>query len=77
MASTRRQMHLGVFWLGTGNHSAGWRHEGAWQSNSSWPLVVAGAQIAERGKFDLFFISDSLVMDPGDHPSFVSRFEPF
>jgi len=76
MASTRRQMHLGVFWLGTGNHSAGWRHEGAWQSNSSWPLVVAGAQIAERGKFDLFFISDSLVMDPGDHPSFVSRFEP-
>lgn len=32
--------------------------------------------MAERGKFDLFFISDSLVMDPGDHPSFVSRFEP-
>jgi hypothetical protein len=31
--------------------------------------VAAGVQIAERGKFDLFFISDSLVMDPGDHPS--------
>ena len=69
-------MHLGVFWLGAGNHSAGWRYEGAWSSNSSWPLVAAGAQIAERGKFDLFFISDSLVMDPGDHPAFVSRFEP-
>ena len=76
MSPAKRQMHLGVFWLGTGNHSAGWRHDGAWQSNSSWPLVAAGAQIAERGKFDLFFISDSLVMDPGDHPSFVSRFEP-
>ena len=24
-----RQMHLGVFVLGTGNHMAGWRHEGA------------------------------------------------
>jgi FMN-dependent oxidoreductase (nitrilotriacetate monooxygenase family) len=69
-------MHLGVFWLGTGNHSAGWRYEGAGTSNCNWPLVAAGAQTAERGKFDLFFISDSLVMDPGDHPSFVSRFEP-
>ena len=28
------------------------------------------------GKFDLFFISDGLAMDPGDHPSFVNRFEP-
>jgi len=76
MAPLKRQMHLGVFWLGTGNHTAGWRYEGAATSNSNWPLVAAGAQTAERGKFDLFFISDSLVMDPGDHPSFVSRFEP-
>jgi FMN-dependent oxidoreductase (nitrilotriacetate monooxygenase family) len=76
MAASKRHMHLGVFWLGTGNHSAGWRFEGAATSNCSWPLVAAGAQTAERGKFDLFFISDSLVMDPGDHPSFVSRFEP-
>ncbi|MGA7232742.1 MAG: NtaA/DmoA family FMN-dependent monooxygenase [Xanthobacteraceae bacterium] len=72
----KRQMHLGVFWLGTGNHTAGWRYEGAATSNNSWPLVVAGAQTAEYGKLDLFFISDSVVMDPGDHPSFVSRFEP-
>jgi N-acetyl-S-(2-succino)cysteine monooxygenase len=76
MAPFKRQMHLGVFWLGTGNHTAGWRCEGAATSNNSWPVVAAGAQTAERGKFDLFFISDSLVMDPGDHPSFVSRFEP-
>jgi FMN-dependent oxidoreductase (nitrilotriacetate monooxygenase family) len=39
-------------------------------------VLQAIAQIAERGKFDLFFISDSLAMDPGDHPSFISRFEP-
>ncbi len=76
LAPSKRQMHLGVFWIGAGNHSAGWRYEGAWASNSSWPLVAAGAQIAERGKFDLFFISNSLLMDPGDHPSFVTRFEP-
>ena len=38
--------------------------------------AVAGARAAERGKFDLFFISDGLVFDPGDHPSFITRFEP-
>ncbi len=29
MSDRKRQMHLGVFVLGTGNHSAGWRYEGA------------------------------------------------
>jgi hypothetical protein len=29
-----RQMHLGVFVLGTGDHSAGWRYEGAAVSNN-------------------------------------------
>src|SRR5215471_10922215 len=73
---SNRQMHLGVFVLGTGNHSAGWRWEGAYATSCSLPVMASIARIAERGKFDLFFISDSVVMDPGDHPSFVNRFEP-
>ena len=76
MPRPQRQMHLGVFVLGTGNHSAGWRYPGAMTTGCSFPVMVSIARIAERGKFDLFFISDSLAMDPGDHPSFVSRFEP-
>ncbi len=76
MAAGKRQMHLGLFVLGTGNHSAGWRWEGATTSNCSWPVLQQIARIAERGKFDLFFVSDGLAMDTGDHPSFVSRFEP-
>jgi N-acetyl-S-(2-succino)cysteine monooxygenase len=76
MSAAKRQMHLGVFVLGTGNHSAGWRCQGATTSSCSWPVMQSIARIAERGKFDLFFISDSLAMDAGDHPSFVSRFEP-
>ena len=76
MPGAKRQMHLGVFVLGSGNHSAGWRYQGAAASNCSWPVLHSIARIAERGKFDLFFISDGLAMDPGDHPSFVSRFEP-
>ncbi len=33
-------------------------------------------KIAERGKFDLFFLADSLVSAPNDHPSMQSRLEP-
>src|ERR1700750_2826531 len=76
LSAATRQMHLGVFVLGTGNHSAGWRWEGATTSNASWPVMLEIAQIAERGKFDLFFIPAAVVMEPGDHPSFVCRFEP-
>ena len=76
MRGPTRQMHLGVFVLGTGNHSAGWRYEGAAVSNYDLSVTTEIARIAERGKFDLLFISDGLVMDPGDHPSFLCRFEP-
>jgi FMN-dependent oxidoreductase (nitrilotriacetate monooxygenase family) len=74
--SGKGQMHMGVFVLGTGNHSAGWRSEGAATSHIELPVMQEIARIAERGKFDLLFISDSMVMDPGDHPSFLCRFEP-
>jgi FMN-dependent oxidoreductase (nitrilotriacetate monooxygenase family) len=76
MPTSKRQMHLGVFVLGTGNHSAGWRYEGAETSNSSVKALQSIAQIAERGKFDLFFVSDGVMMDLTDHPSFQTRFEP-
>ncbi len=71
-----RQMHMGVFVLGTGNHQAGWRYEGAATSHMELPVIQEIARIAERGKFDLVFISNSMVMDPTDHPSFLCRFEP-
>ena len=76
MPRRKRQMHLAVFWLGTGNHIAGWRMAGAFDTNCSWPVTEAGARIAERGRFDLFFIADSLVSAPNDHPSMQTRLEP-
>lgn len=76
MTAAARQMHLGVFVLGTGNHSARWLYEGAFASHMELPVMQAIARIAERGKFDLLFISDSMAMDPTDHPSFMCRFEP-
>jgi FMN-dependent oxidoreductase (nitrilotriacetate monooxygenase family) len=76
MSAAKRQMHLGVFVLGTGNHSAGWRYEGAATSNNRLSVIQEIGRTAERGKFDLLFVSDGLSMDPGDHPSFLCRFEP-
>jgi N-acetyl-S-(2-succino)cysteine monooxygenase len=76
MSATSRQMHMGVFVLGTGNHTAGWRYEGAATSHIQLPVIQEIARIAERGKFDLLFISDAMVMDPTDHPSFMCRLEP-
>jgi FMN-dependent oxidoreductase (nitrilotriacetate monooxygenase family) len=76
MATARREMHFGVFVLGTGNHSAGWRYDGAATSNNELSVIQEIARQAERGKFDLVFVSDGLAMDPGDHPSFMCRFEP-
>ena len=70
MSAAKRQMHLGVFVLGTGNHSAGWRYEGAATSHMELPVMQEIARIAERGKFDLLFISDSMVMEP-ERPSVV------
>ncbi|MFZ2140621.1 MAG: NtaA/DmoA family FMN-dependent monooxygenase, partial [Xanthobacteraceae bacterium] len=74
--ANQRQMHLAVFWLGTGNHSAGWRMPNANFSNSEWSFVETGAQMAERGKFDLFFVGDAVTMQLDLHPSFITRFEP-
>src|SRR5204863_6192570 len=76
MSPKRREMHFGVFVLGTGNHSAGWRYDGAATSNNDLSVIQEIARHAERGKLDLVFVSDGLVMDPGDHPSFLCRFEP-
>ncbi|WP_249681536.1 LLM class flavin-dependent oxidoreductase [Roseococcus pinisoli] len=75
-SAPRRQMHLGVFVMGTGNHPAGWRLPGAGRSNQDLGLLKGIARTAERGKFDLLFVADGLALSLSDHPSYVARFEP-
>jgi FMN-dependent oxidoreductase (nitrilotriacetate monooxygenase family) len=72
----KRQMHLGLFLQGTGVHPAGWRMPGAYDSFQDIGVVQSIARIAERGKFDMIFMSDHLHADPRAHPSFIVRFEP-
>jgi FMN-dependent oxidoreductase (nitrilotriacetate monooxygenase family) len=71
-----RQMHLGLFLLGTGSHVAGWRAPGAIDSFQDIDAMVEVAQIAERGLFDFIFMGDNLYADPAAHPSYTVRFEP-
>jgi FMN-dependent oxidoreductase (nitrilotriacetate monooxygenase family) len=72
----KRQMHLGLFILGTGSHIAGWRHPGAMTNFQDLAEVQEIARIAERGLFDLIFMGDNLYADPGSHPSYTLRLEP-
>jgi FMN-dependent oxidoreductase (nitrilotriacetate monooxygenase family) len=71
-----RQMHLGLFLLGTGSHIAGWRYPGACDSFQDLAAMQEVARIAERGRFDLIFLGDNLYADAQAHPSYTARFEP-
>lgn len=72
----KRQMHLGLFLLGTGSHIAGWRYPGAHRSFQDLAAIQQVAAAAERAKFDMIFIGDNLVGDPTAHPSYTLRLEP-
>ena len=71
-----RQMHLGLFILGTGSHIAGWRWPGAVTDFSDLAAIQQIARTAERGRFDLIFMGDNLYADPDSHPSYTLRLEP-
>lgn len=71
-----RELHFGVFVLGTGNHIAGWRHPGAFDTFQTLDVTLEIARIAERGKFDLIFFGDGLTLQKNSHPSFMVRPDP-
>jgi FMN-dependent oxidoreductase (nitrilotriacetate monooxygenase family) len=72
----KRQMHLGLFILGTGSHVAGWRYPGAVDSFQDFAAIQQIGRTAERGKFDLIFMGDNLYADAAAHPSYTLRLEP-
>jgi FMN-dependent oxidoreductase (nitrilotriacetate monooxygenase family) len=56
-----RQLRLGAFVMATGHHIAAWRHPGA-DANAGHSLehYQHVARTAERGKFDMLFLADSV-----------------
>src|SRR5215510_27088 len=74
--NSTRQMHLGVYAVGTGNHVSGWRYPGASTSSEDFAIFKTIADSCERGKLDFLFVGDSLAFVPDQHPGQMLRFEP-
>lgn len=73
----KRQMKLGVFLTGVGHHVAAWRHPDAPAGgNLNIHFYKRLAQTAERGKFDLIFLADTLIVTEKSHTAELARFEP-
>lgn len=71
-----RQMSLGVFVLGTGNHISGWRLPGAYKSGEDFSALLEITKIAENAKLDFVFFADSLQVELDGHPGYIVRLEP-
>lgn len=73
----KRQIRLSAYLVGTGIHVASWRLPEA-KRNASIDLEFYKklVQTAERGKFDIAFIADSLAVNKNSHPNILNRFEP-
>jgi FMN-dependent oxidoreductase (nitrilotriacetate monooxygenase family) len=57
----KRQLHLGLFIYPGWHHIAAWRHPQMQPERiTSLDYYIECAQLAERGKFDLFFVGDAL-----------------
>lgn len=76
MGGTDGKMRLVVLALGAGNHASGWRMTGARAGSQNLDLLKHLVTLAERGKFDLFFLADAVNSSAAMHPSMAVRFEP-
>ena len=77
MTARPRQIHLGCFPIHLGGNSGAWRHpeiQPDGSSNLEW--VINFAKIAERGKFDILFVADSLTVSDHAIPFETNHFEP-
>ncbi|MFB6466957.1 LLM class flavin-dependent oxidoreductase [Cytobacillus sp. Hz8] len=75
--SEGRKMILVAYLIGTGMHVASWRHPDSKPDASIDPKnFIHLAQIAEKGKFDIAFIADSLAINAESHPQILNRFDP-
>lgn len=72
-----KQLHLGLFLMGSGHHIASWRHPDVISEQvTSFEYFAEIAKKAEMGKLDMLFLSDGLSFHELSHPAELSRFEP-
>ncbi|MFJ7972480.1 LLM class flavin-dependent oxidoreductase [Psychrobacillus sp. NPDC096389] len=73
----KRQIKLAAYLIGTGMHVASWKHPSS-KPNASIDIKQLQnlAKTAERGKFDIAFIADSLAINHESHPQILNRLDP-
>ena len=82
MAQSNRQIKLGAFLHETGHHVAAWRLlEAQADGGANFAHYVELARIAERGRFDMLFLADSVGIWQGHEEALnrtarVAHFEP-
>jgi FMN-dependent oxidoreductase, nitrilotriacetate monooxygenase family len=77
MRNDNRQMKLSAYLVGTGMHVASWRLPQAHAAASiDIDYYKKLARTAERGKFDIAFLADSLAINEFSHPNILNRYEP-
>ncbi|WP_028389998.1 LLM class flavin-dependent oxidoreductase [Bacillus cihuensis] len=73
----KRQIKLALYTIGSGMHVSSWRHPLA---NPKASIEIKELQklskIAEKAKFDLVFMPDSLAINHESHPQILNRFDP-
>ena len=81
--SARQQMSLAIHFHPTGHHVAAWLHpRSQLDAGSNAAHYLQMARTAERGKFDLIFLADTLAIRESDlraqgrWPQYVAYFEP-
>ena len=83
MSTRQRQLVLNAFFMRFGHHPAAWRHASSKASGrpdlNYW---IEMAQLAERAKFDTFFLADFIGksadnLDQASRQGFSYQFEPF
>jgi N-acetyl-S-(2-succino)cysteine monooxygenase len=79
----RDKLKLGAFFHPTGNHVASWLHPQAQiDAGTNFAHYAALAQTAERAKFDLMFLADSVAIRSGKldalrrWPQYMAYFDP-
>lgn len=73
----KRKIKFSLYLIGAGMHVGAWRHPDAKpDASNDIQHLQKMAQIAERGKFDIAFVADSLAINHESHPHILNRFDP-
>ncbi|WP_250290921.1 LLM class flavin-dependent oxidoreductase, partial [Frankia sp. CiP1_Cm_nod1] len=72
-----RRLKLGALLHGLGSAVAGWRHPDVPADGSvDFELYQQWIRTAEKGRFDLLFITDTLHINANSTPQYLTQFEP-